>query len=591
MTKITLRQYISTATMVLLSSVMVATSVFPAIPASALTGTDFNPGNIIDDTIFFNGNTMRASIIQDFLTAKVPACDTYGAKAYNSTMTRAQYSATKGVSTPFICLRDYSQSTPSMPYEQGLCNQFTSGQRTAAQIIADVGVACSINPQVLLVLLQKEQGLITDDWPWPIEYSAATGFGCPDTAPCDTSYGGFFYQVYYAARQFKRYARDASSFNYRAGRNNTVAYNPNTSCSSSSIYIQNQATAGLYDYTPYQPNSAALNNLYGLGDGCSAYGNRNFWRIFNDWFGSTKYATVPGCNEATNTSLACVWRLRKIGTDAEVLTSSISERDQLLAGQGYIFMGSEFFGNVVIAPHVGNIPVYRLKKADGTTFLTTSSTEKDGLVAAGVYSYIGIDFYADPAGSNSGYLVYRLHSTNLDQYIWVSNATERQQLLDNGWADQGIAFTSISSVVQEITAPPNKQLVFRFYIPQTYSHLWTTQITERDNLIRAGYHYEGVAWYGSSSTAATPVYRLYAPAINQHLYTIDAYERDVLAAYHGWIYEGVAQYVSTVNTGSPTYRLYAPSLGVHHLTNDAYERSVLLNSGNWKDEGVAWYQP
>jgi hypothetical protein len=30
-----------------------------------------------------------------------------------------------------------------------------------------------------------------------------------------------------------------------------------------------------------------LANLYGTGDSCSAYGNRNFWRIFRDWFGST----------------------------------------------------------------------------------------------------------------------------------------------------------------------------------------------------------------------------------------------------------------------------------------------------------------
>jgi hypothetical protein len=53
------------------------------------------------------------------------------------------------------------------------------------------------------------------------------------------------------------------------------------------VNIQTQATAGLYNYTPYQPNSAALANLSGTGDSCSAYGNRNFWRYFNDWFGST----------------------------------------------------------------------------------------------------------------------------------------------------------------------------------------------------------------------------------------------------------------------------------------------------------------
>ncbi|MDG2497268.1 MAG: LysM peptidoglycan-binding domain-containing protein, partial [Aquiluna sp.] len=27
-------------------------------------------------------------------------------------------------------------------------------------------------------------------------------------------------------------------------------------------------------------------NMYGTGDSCSAYGNRNFWRFFHDWFGS-----------------------------------------------------------------------------------------------------------------------------------------------------------------------------------------------------------------------------------------------------------------------------------------------------------------
>jgi uncharacterized protein Veg len=48
----------------------------------------------------------------------------------------------------------------------------------------------------------------------------------------------------------------------------------------------------LYKYTPYTPNAAALNNLYGLGDNCSAYGNRNFWRYFTDWFGSTQFGNL-----------------------------------------------------------------------------------------------------------------------------------------------------------------------------------------------------------------------------------------------------------------------------------------------------------
>src|SRR5690606_31054855 len=188
--------------------------------------------------------------------------------------------------------KDYKQNTPSRPAESGLCDTLLAkSNRTAAQIINDVAKACGINPKVLIVLLQKEQSLVTDDWPWPIQYRSATGYGCPDTAPCDSEYYGFFNQVYMAARQFRRYAINVNLFNYRTRQTNYIQYHPVTACGGSNVFIENQATAGLYNYTPYQPNDAALNNLYGTGNGCSAYGNRNFWRLFIEWFGST-YSTT-----------------------------------------------------------------------------------------------------------------------------------------------------------------------------------------------------------------------------------------------------------------------------------------------------------
>ena len=58
------------------------------------------------------------------------------------------------------------------------------------------------------------------------------------------------------------------------------------------VFIQNQATANLYYYTPYQPNAAALRAGYGEGDGCSAYGNRNFYQYFTDWFGATQFGAT-----------------------------------------------------------------------------------------------------------------------------------------------------------------------------------------------------------------------------------------------------------------------------------------------------------
>lgn len=54
--------------------------------------------------------------------------------------------------------------------------------------------------------------------------TAATGFGCPDTAECDSAYYGYFNQVYNAARQYQRYVVQADYFNYAAGRTSFVSY-------------------------------------------------------------------------------------------------------------------------------------------------------------------------------------------------------------------------------------------------------------------------------------------------------------------------------------------------------------------------------
>lgn len=289
-------------------------SVFLLLPkdVAALSGSDFQAGRIIDDGIFFSGNTISANDIQIFLNSKVPVCDTNGTLPRGGT-TRAAYGTSRGYPPPYTCLRDFTQDTPSKSTEAGLCNQYNGGVKSAAQIIFDVGIACNINPKALIVLLEKEQSLVVDDWPWSIQYRSATGYGCPDTAPCDAEYYGFFNQVYNAARQFKRYQRDANVFNYRFARSNYIQYNPNASCGGTNVYIQNQATAGLYNYTPYQPNASSLANLYGSGDGCGAYGNRNFWRLFNDWFGSTISGLKPSIvyKGINGTQLFAVWENKK----------------------------------------------------------------------------------------------------------------------------------------------------------------------------------------------------------------------------------------------------------------------------------------
>jgi hypothetical protein len=254
-------------------------------PAQAVSGSDWRAGHIIDDSVFYNKGSMSVDQIQQFLNSKVPTCDEQGTQPYAGT-TRRAYAEARGVKFPLTCLKSYQENTST--HDNNLEGRSVpAGSKGSAQIIWEAAQQYSISPQVLLVLLQKEQGLVLDDWPWPIEYRSAAGYGCPDTAVCDSQYYGFFNQVNNAARQFRLYANNPNSYNYVPGAGNNIQYNPNASCGSSGVTIDNQATASLYNYTPYQPNQAALANLYTTGDGCSAYGNRNFWRTFNDWFGAS----------------------------------------------------------------------------------------------------------------------------------------------------------------------------------------------------------------------------------------------------------------------------------------------------------------
>lgn len=269
-----------------------ATVFSPAPTAAALSGSSFKASRIIDDAIFYDKNSLNQTQIQAFLNAKVPTCDTNGTtmiydSTYGDTVTRKTYAQRRGVSTPFICLKTYTQNTTNKPVEAGLCNGHSAGNKNAARIIYEVSQSCGVSPKVIIILLQREQSLVTDTWPWPIQYQKATGYACPDTASCQAQYSGFFNQVYNAARIYKVYRANPLTFNHVAGRNNAVRWHPNVNCGSSTVFIESQATAGLYNYTPYRPNNAALSNLYGTGDSCSAYGIRNFWRMFNDWFGAT----------------------------------------------------------------------------------------------------------------------------------------------------------------------------------------------------------------------------------------------------------------------------------------------------------------
>ncbi|MGO1768897.1 MAG: hypothetical protein ACTHZX_02990 [Microbacterium sp.] len=247
--------------------------------AKARSLVGFRAGNLISDAKLYTSGTMSVSEIQSFLNGKVSSC-------------RSGYT----------CLKDFRQTTTTQP-ANAYCSGTYSGasNETAAQIISKVSKACNVSEKVLLVMLQKEQGLITHVWPSRIRYDRAMGFACPDSGPgnsanCDSAYAGFGYQMYMAARQLQRYTKDSYFSWFPVGKTSQIQWHPNAGCGTGPVHIENNATAALYYYTPYQPNQAALSAGYGTGNGCSTYGNRNFYNYYTDWFGSvrpTDPCTVP----------------------------------------------------------------------------------------------------------------------------------------------------------------------------------------------------------------------------------------------------------------------------------------------------------
>lgn len=187
----------------------------------ALAKSEFNPHFIISDTELQSSNVWTRNDVQKFLDSK---------KSY---------------------LKDYEAADAS------------GTPKLAADIIYEAAQNYQINPKYLLVTLQKEQSLITDDSPTQKQLDWATGYGVCDS--CSTSdprlekYKGFGNQVDNAAGVMRWYYNNSDRGYIKKKGVSTVI-------DDQEIIPQSWATAFLYTYTPH------------------IHGNQNFWRIWNTWF-------------------------------------------------------------------------------------------------------------------------------------------------------------------------------------------------------------------------------------------------------------------------------------------------------------------
>lgn len=240
----------------------------PSLSLALTVDPNFNPNKLIEDQTFSDTQTFGGPAgIQKFLEDK------------GSVLANTQSSFLIKLKEP-----------DSITLKQGLGDpQPNLGRlRTAAELIWDASVQSGINPQVLIVTLEKEQSLIrgnfTSEEKLQKALDRALGFACPDSGGCGNLFPGFYFQIFgnYDA-EGNRYLGAAKSlmrsFNTVGGRgpnnsktgqtitlDNTLGDYDNIS-SEQAVTLNNNSTAALYRYTPHVFN-----------------GNYNFWKFFQSWF-------------------------------------------------------------------------------------------------------------------------------------------------------------------------------------------------------------------------------------------------------------------------------------------------------------------
>ena len=234
---------------------------------------NFNPNKLLDDKIFSDTQTFGGPEgIQKFLEVK------------GSVLANTSPEFLAKLKEPQITMLKQALEDPQPNLGR---------MRTAAELIWDASRQSGLNPQVIIVTLNKEQSLITghqgsspDELQRALDH--AMGFACPDSGGCDSLFPGFYYQLFgNLDADGNRYLGAAKSlmksFNTPGGRGPQVAgaithvgdvvildntpsdvYNPPAQ---QAVTLLNNATAALYRYTPHVFN-----------------GNYNFWRFFNEWF-------------------------------------------------------------------------------------------------------------------------------------------------------------------------------------------------------------------------------------------------------------------------------------------------------------------
>jgi len=141
--------------------------------------------------------------------------------------------------------------------------------------------------------------------------------------------------------------------------------------------------------------------------------------------------------------------------------------------------------------------------------------------------------------------------------------------------------------------------VYRFFNGSTGAHFFTTNTTERDDVLNnqsPPFSLDGEAFSVASdySPGLSPVHRFYNSQTGVHFYTISETERaNVVANFPQFNHEGVAYHASQVAGAGliPFFRFYVPSKGFHFYTaNEAEKNSIIATlADTYTYEGIGYH--
>jgi len=367
---------------VLILAVVLCTSIF----ASTALAATFDPNLVISDDNMRAEDSFTAADIQAFLVSK------------NSVLA--------------------SRSFPR--HDKGKTAQ-------ASVIIYEAARAWHINPQVLLVLLQKEQSLITGSFTGTtLTYKLdwAVGMGVPDDRARDTRFKGFGNQLWYAANRLNGYGEDGvivgkfKSSGQRYGPVNPV------NIATYKLYVYNPSIGATKPY----PDSSLSGNAAG-----ALSGNASFWLIYWRWFG----------DPFANPSLRPVYSFMVRSNGSYLYTVSPAEKYRLSRSpKSYSYKGA--ITSVNTSGGVNPVPVYKFldRKTGVYTYTTSERTKRQRMAQPKKYSYRGVAFAAST--NPIGRPVYRFVSKkNGADVLVVSRAGIRTYLSTayrKKYRNAGIAF-------------------------------------------------------------------------------------------------------------------------------------------------------